>query len=305
MKRFLIRGASSGGKKGGPKPPPEQDGGDEFPKADACLMIFGGPTALEGRRQQKVVTRAVHAVEPAVPQYLRWSEEAITFDRKDHPAAVPHPGRFPLVVEAIVGGGSDCKPVRLTKVFMDGGSGLNLLYTRTLDAMGVSRSLIRPSKSPFFGIVPGVQAVPMGQIDLPVTFGDAGNFRTEILTFEVVDFEGSYHAILGRPCYAKFMAVPNYTYLKLKMPGPGGVITVGSKASRAHECDKENCELAERAVAKAELRSIARDLVETAPDSRKPSIAGSFKPTEDSKTVQVDPQDPSKTVRIGTELDPK
>jgi hypothetical protein len=131
---------------------------------------------------------------------------------------------------------------------MDGGSGLNLLYTRTLDAMGIPRSFIRPSKSPFFGIVPGVQEIPLGQIDLPVTFGDAGNFRTEIVTFEVVDFEGSYHAILGRPCYAKFMVVPNYTYLKFKMLGPGGVITVGSKASRAHECDKENCELAERAV---------------------------------------------------------
>jgi hypothetical protein len=33
--------------------------------------------------------------------------------------------------------------------------------------------------------------------------------------------------VLGRPCYAKFKAVPNYTYLKLKMPGPNGVITVG------------------------------------------------------------------------------
>ena len=59
-------------------------------------------------------------------------------------------------------------------------------------------------------------------------FGDHTNFRSEVLAFEVVDFLGSYHAILGRPCYAKFMAVPNYTYLKLKMPGPNGVITIGS-----------------------------------------------------------------------------
>ena len=56
-------------------------------------------------------------------------------------------------------------------------------------------------------------------------FGDRANFRSEVLTFEVVDFLGSYHAILGRPCYAKFMVIPNYTYLKLKMPGPNGVIT--------------------------------------------------------------------------------
>jgi hypothetical protein len=143
------------------------------------------------------------------------------------------------VVEAIVGGGPYCKPFRLSKVSIDGDSELNLLYARTFDAMGISRSLIRPSRSLFSSIVLGVQAVPLGQIDLPVTFGDASNYRTEVLTFVVVDSKVSYHAILGRPCYTKFMVVPNYTYLKLKMSGPGGVITVGSKASRAHECDKE------------------------------------------------------------------
>ena len=59
-------------------------------------------------------------------------------------------------------------------------------------------------------------------------FGDRANFHSEVLTFEAVDFLGSYHAILGRPCYAKFMAVPNYTYLKLKMLGPNDVINVSS-----------------------------------------------------------------------------
>jgi hypothetical protein len=68
----------------------------------------------------------------------------------------------------------------------------------------------------------GKQAKPLGQINLPVTFGDPSNFRTKILTFEVVRFHKTYHAILGRPCYAKFMAVPNYTYLKLKMLGLHG-----------------------------------------------------------------------------------
>ena len=68
---------------------------------------------------------------------------------------------------------------------------------------------------------------------------DRANFCSEVLTFEVVDFPGSYHAILGRSCYAKFMAIPNYTYLKLKMPGPNGVITMSSAFSHAFECDRE------------------------------------------------------------------
>jgi hypothetical protein len=72
---------------------------------------------------------------------------------------------------------------------------------------------------------------------LSVTFGDASNYRTETLAFEVVDFFGPYHIILGRPCYVKFMAIPNYGYLKLKIPRPTRVITVEAKTQRAMDCE--------------------------------------------------------------------
>jgi hypothetical protein len=109
---------------------------------------------------------------------------------------------------------------------MDGGSGLNIMYAETLDAMGISRTELCPSGAPFHSIVPRKRALPLDQIDLSVTFGDPSNFRKETLTFEVVGFCGTYHAVLGWPCYVKFMAIPNYTYLKLKMPGPNEIITV-------------------------------------------------------------------------------
>ena len=70
--------------------------------------------------------------------------------------------------------------------------------------------------------------MPVGQIDLPITFEGPSNYKTETLTFKVVGFHGTYHAVLGRPFYVKFMAVPNYTYLKLKISGPGRIITVGT-----------------------------------------------------------------------------
>jgi hypothetical protein len=160
-------------------------------------------------------------------------EVPITFDRSDHMESVPHSGRYPLVVDRIIG------MKRLTKVLMDRGSGLNILYAETLDAMGIDRSCIRPTGAPFHGVISGKQAKPLGQIDLPVTFGDPSNFRTETLTFEVVGFHGTYHAILGHPCYMKFMAVPNYTYLMLKMLGPHRVNTVGTSFQRAYECEVE------------------------------------------------------------------
>jgi hypothetical protein len=74
-----------------------------------------------------------------------------------------------------------------------------VLYASTLDDMGIPRSALRPSMAPFHGVIPGIEALPLGQIDLPITFGDSRSFRTETLTFEVVGFSGMYHAILGRP----------------------------------------------------------------------------------------------------------
>ena len=74
----------------------------------------------------------------------------------------------------------------------------------------------------------------------------------------MVDFAGSYHAILGRPCYAKFMAVPNYTYLKLKMPGPNGIITVGASFKVAFQCERANCDLAATLAALRELADLGK-----------------------------------------------
>ena len=117
---------------------------------------------------------------------------------------------------------------QLTKILMDGGSSLNIMYAKTLDKMGIDQTHLRPTRAPFNGIMPRKQVMPLEQIDLPVTFRDPTNYRIETLTFEVVGFPRTFHAILGRPWYVKFMAVPNYTYLKLKILGLGGVITVGT-----------------------------------------------------------------------------
>ncbi|KAK1686779.1 hypothetical protein QYE76_047627 [Lolium multiflorum] len=68
----------------------------------------------------------------------------------------------------------------------------------------------------------------------------ADNFRKEKIEFEVVNWESQYHAILGRPAYAKFMAVPHYAYLKLKMPRNKGTnITVYGSFSRSDNCDRD------------------------------------------------------------------
>ena len=97
------------------------------------------------------------------------------------------------------------------------------------------------------------------------------------------------------------MAVPNYTYLKLKMPGPGRVITVSTSFQRAYECEVECCDHATAIVASEELVAIRKEVTEEAPDPKR-SI-GSFEPVEGSKEVLINPGTTKvKTVRIGTML---
>jgi hypothetical protein len=146
--------------------------------------------------------------------------------------------------------------------------------------------------------------MPVGQIDLPVTFDDPFNYRTETLTFEVVGFRGMYHAILGRPCYAQFMAVPNYTYLKLKMSGLNGIITVGTRYRHTFECDDECCEYAE---ALHEFEALEATLEVGSPEETDPKrSAGTFKSAVEVKEVLLDPSSPDgKAVCISTTLDPK
>jgi len=75
--------------------------------------------------------REACAAESAIPSFLSWSESPVTYDRRDHPSHVVRPGRYPLVVDPIV------RKKRLTKLLMDGGSILNILYIDTLNAMRI------------------------------------------------------------------------------------------------------------------------------------------------------------------------
>ena len=94
---------------------------------------------------------------------------------------------------------------------------------------------------------------------------------------------------------------PNYTYLKLKMLGPCGVITIGTSFQRAYECEVESCEHAVAIVASKELVAIRKEVVEEAPDPK--WSARSFEPIEGAKEVLMDPRvSKGKVVCIGTML---
>ena len=156
----------------------------------------------------------------ANPSYRPWSEVSITFSRADQWADIPYIGRFPLVLDATV------QKVLFKKVLVDGGSALNLLFAGALRELGLGTTDLTRSDSSFWGVVPSRASRPLREITLPVQFGTTTSYRVEHINFYVANFDTAYHAILGRPALTKFMAIPHYAYLVLKMPSPVGVLAL-------------------------------------------------------------------------------
>jgi hypothetical protein len=137
------------------------------------------------------------AMELATPRYLNWSQYPIQFSREDQWTSVGNVGHYPLVLDSTIVG------MAVTKVLIDGGARLNIIFLETLRKLGLEFiGMIIPTSVPFYGIVHSKIAMPLGQITLLVTFGTPLNYRKEFIKFEVADFESSYHAILERPALA-------------------------------------------------------------------------------------------------------
>jgi hypothetical protein len=148
----------------------------------------------KSKKKQKSISRQVNLAissPPATTEYLRWSDQPVRFSRTDHPRKVPKPGHAPMVLKAQIGG------YGIGRVFMDAGSGINLIYARTLRAMNISLESLKPIDFYFHGIVPRSANYPRGTIELDVCFGNSGNYRREKLEFKVMDWPSKYHAILG------------------------------------------------------------------------------------------------------------
>jgi hypothetical protein len=307
-----IPGGGKKNKKPVDKEPEDDDQGDQahnakFQDASKTVnVIFERDGDFSSRREQKLLLREIMSVEPAAPRPLRWSEVPISFSRDDQWTSFTEPGKFPLVLDPVV------VEVRLTKMLIDGGSGVNLIFANTLRKMGLDfTDMLVPSKSPFYGIIPGNAAHPLGTVVLPVTFGMRENYRTEFIKFEVANFEYSYHAILGRPALAKFMAVPHYVYLLLKMPGQSGVLTLRGELKKSYDCNLEAIQYASTTRvpdASGEVLVAAQQLSQAGLEipSRKAGKS-SIQSTGDValKSIHLQEGDSFKTAVIGAGLDEK
>ena len=156
---------------------------------------------------------------------LRWSKCPIMFSSVDQLKCAATAGVLPMLCSPVISN------VQVTKTLIDCGAGLNVLSVDTFDNLQVPYDQLQPTK-PFSGVTDS-STTPIGQVRLPVTFGQRDNYRTELIDFDVANIHLPYNAILGYPALAKFMAVTHHGYNVLKMPGSGGIIMVACEEKDA------------------------------------------------------------------------
>ena len=129
------------------------------------------------KRRSKHALRGTHTIEPVNPRFNPWLACLITFDHRDHETNIRHEGLTALVLDPIING------YHFTRVLMDGGSDLNLIYQDTVHKMEIDPTQISHRNTTFKGVIPGQEARCTGSLLLEVVFGTFDNFRSEKLTF--------------------------------------------------------------------------------------------------------------------------
>ena len=116
-------------------------------------------------RAQKLISRQVYMAEKMPPptiEYLNWSAQDIGFTQADHPPHVPRPGQSAMILPAVIAG------FEVSRIFIDGGSSLNLMYADTLRKMNISLANLTPTDTRFHSITPEKPNYPLGKINLDV-----------------------------------------------------------------------------------------------------------------------------------------
>ena len=148
---------------------------------------------------------------------------SITFS-PDDTAGIHVPHNDPLLV--ILGIGE----YDVTKVLIDTGSSVDLIFRGTLQKIGVDLDDIKASSRTLTGFN-GSSKTIQGMIRLPVRA--CGVTRT--VKFTVVSTKAAYHAILGTPWIHSMQAIPSIYHQCIKFPGKDGAnktLRLDQKAAR-------------------------------------------------------------------------
>jgi hypothetical protein len=185
----------------------------------------------------------------------------------------------------------------LHKVLVDNGSQAEIIFLHTVDRMGISHSLLKPSDNPLYGFG-GKGTFPIGKIEVPLSFGVAPNARSEQVTFDIVDMVYPYNTIMGRGSINKFEAAIHGLYLCMKIPGPQGAITVYGNQQAARNIERDFVP-GQRNI---HCLTAQREAPESTSPIAKEHEKAQLQSNDGTKTVPLDQSTPKQTVIISEDL---
>ena len=163
--------------------------------------------------------------------------------------------------------------------------------------MGFTEAALKKSQYPLIGFG-GKRIEALGKIELNVTFGEGAAQRTEAITFDVVDINYPYNAIFGRNTLVKFATVIHQSYLCMKLPTAGGIVTVFGNQEEARRCE-DNASTTNKNVHVIETPNEDNE----ASSSEEPEKSGGVSPAEHTKKVPLCEDVPDRMVIIGKGLE--
>jgi hypothetical protein len=136
-----------------------QGGQNEYKEHDQAYMAF----VTEPNDKQSLYRRSleVNVLMSAVPKLMYWVDQEVTWDMYDHPRVMPNLGGYALVMDPTFVGPEN--NINFSKVLIDNGRSINIMYRDTMDKLGISENMLQPSKTSFHDIVPGLSCSPMGK----------------------------------------------------------------------------------------------------------------------------------------------
>ncbi|KAJ1268003.1 hypothetical protein BS78_07G103300 [Paspalum vaginatum] len=177
-------------------------------------------------------------------------------------------------------------------VLVDNDSSTDILMAKAFRQMNLDDLALQPATNPLCGFG-GRNVEALGKIALQVSFREISNPRTEFITFDVMDVNYPYNAILGRGTLNNFEAALYSAYLVMKIPAYKGVISVHGNQEDARRTEGNWCP------GDRKIHNIEEEKAEA---QKELIIKEKAEAVEQPKQVTLDENIPDQTVLVGSQL---